>query len=354
MLKSPRLIAVTFPAEPLAADIELLLSTLATSAHWKAATTDYGIGMPTTATPIHLTEPSPASIDDAAIQSWLASRLDGTHAEWGTPTDQSVYVILYPQKTTIKNFSTQSCVGWTGYHGSTKLNDGTVVAYAVVAQCDPARYGLDSMRDFVSITAVHESLEAATDPQPDTNPAFAAVNAEDGSWNFFPGSEVVDLCKFNPNSTYRLTEGTFLVQRYWLNSLAAAGHDPCFPHLSKGAYFNSAPVLNDKVKLTYGGFPMLTRGVHIAVGESAVVELALFSDGKPEGPWSVSAMDREQRYGRPPTLSFAFDQASGSNGDRLHMTIKVLRADPNYGAEPFMITSTLGDQRNVWFGLVGR
>jgi hypothetical protein len=52
-------------------------------------------------------------------------------------------------------------------------------------------------------------------------------------------------------------------------------------------------------------------------------------------------------------LRFAFDHASGSNGDVLHVAIEVLRSDPSFDAEPFAIVSRLGTTTRTWLAIVG-
>ena len=47
------------------------------------------------------------------------------------------------------------------------------------------------------------------------------------------------------------------------------------------------------------------------------------------------------------------DKDSGSNGDVLKLTIKVLSADTQLKGEAFAIESSLDGQDNLWFGVVG-
>jgi hypothetical protein len=145
------------------------------------------------------------------------------------------------------------------------------------------------------------------------------------------------------------------VARVWSNAAAMAGADPCVPAPSGETYFNSAAILPDAVgwALPFQGAPtQLTKGVHIPVGGSANVDLHLFSQSPTAGPWSVSAQDLAALNGQTPQLQFTFDQTSGKAGDTIHMTVHVVSAGQG-NAELFAVTSTLGSQKEYWFGLVG-
>ena len=45
-------------------------------------------------------------------------------------------------------------------------------------------------------------------------------------------------------------------------------------------------------------------------------------------------------------------KGSGQNGEKLHLTIEVLKAN-TYKAESFLLLSTKGTKQNSWLGLVG-
>jgi hypothetical protein len=56
--------------------------------------------------------------------------------------------------------------------------------------------------------------------------------------------------------------------------------------------------------------------------------------------------------GQGTTMSFSFDKNSGVNGDKINMTINVLKQSP-YGVGIFFLVSSLGSQKSLWIGLVG-
>ena len=112
-------------------------------------------------------------------------------------------------------------------------------------------------------------------------------------------------------------------------------------------YFNSAPVLNDTVGFTWLGQAGQTKGVRIPVGQSKAIELDLYSEAA-TSTWNLQATDLQTG-----TLRFAFSQPSGSNGDKVTLTITVLSQNARYGGEPFAIISSKASVKHYWFGFVG-
>jgi hypothetical protein len=160
--------------------------------------------------------------------------------------------------------------------------------------------------------------------------------------------ELGDMCALVSDAFYTPADFPYVVQRIWSNQAALAGHDPCQPTPAGQVYFNSAPVLADDVTCYYGPDKLTTKGVKIPVGQTKTVEVDLFSDGPTAGPWKVTAVDLSMGH-----LDLSLDKSGGQNGDKLNLTVHVKSKDPNYGAELFMLRSTLGTQRVFWVGIVG-
>lgn len=67
----------------------------------------------------------------------------------------------------------------------------------------------------------------------------------------------------------------------------------------------------------------------------------------------MKVIDDATLHGSPANLQFTWDQTIGENGQKLHLTIKVLTAGQS-NAEGFWILSELnGQPTRVWLGLVG-
>jgi hypothetical protein len=331
--------------------------------YWAAAVGEYGVGPATSAAPVILSEMAPATIDDTGIQAWLANELapsDGGPDGGSTlpqPDANTVYVIFYPASTTITLQNQQSCTSFGGYHSDAIVQTAqgmTDVPYAVIPRCTnfPPLTGVDA----ITGTTSHEMAEAATDPLPmSMTPAYAQVDDAHLYWmRLLGGGEVGDMCAQFPGAFTTFSELPYAVQRIWSNAAAKAGHDPCQPPLPGEVYFNSPPNLPDMITvMTFGGM-FTERGVHIPVGQSKTIQLDLYSDAATSGPWTVSVKDAASTLGMSttPLLDLKLDKTSGVNGEKLNLTITVKTAG-KHNTESFIIESRLGNQVNLWFGLVG-
>ncbi len=222
------------------------------------------------------------------------------------------------------------------------------VAYAVVPQCK----NFDNIKGIDAVTAPesHELIEAVTDPYPMDDPAYVEPDDAHIYWDLaLGGGEVGDMCAQFPGVFTKFAGLNHTVQRTWSNKAALAGTDPCVPELPGEVYFNTVPVLNDNV--TFPGIGTM-RGVNIAVGATKTIELDLFSQGDTGAPWNVTVQDYAQLMGQQPSMTFSLDNTTGQNGQKLHLTITVL-SKAQYGVGIFMITSSLGQVRSEWLGLVG-
>jgi hypothetical protein len=53
-------------------------------------------------------------------------------------------------------------------------------------------------------------------------------------------------------------------------------------------------------------------------------------------------------------LDFAWDRATGNNGDTLHLTVTVNSVGDTYGGQAFLLESTLDSETNYWLGYVAQ
>ena len=167
---------------------------------------------------------APDAITDAQIVDILFSGLaDGTLPKPAAGNLGDVLYMFWFSHTVITAGSQKSCVDFGGYHNSARRN-GVEVVYAVVAECD----GLDTR-----IVASHELIEAATDPMPSNHPGYQLTD-ETSPWLAL-GEEVGDLCE-RSDATGTWNDGSNAAQRIWSNTAAAAGQDPCIPHIGTPPY----------------------------------------------------------------------------------------------------------------------
>lgn len=351
VLASPKLVPVFFAGDDAAFTAQLadFDSRIGASAYFAAAVGEYGVGPATALAPVQLTETAPPTIDDTAIQAWLQLKLDSNDPAWPTHDGNTLYILHYPAATTITLQGQSSCTGFGGYHNETQLDaahGSADVAYAVIPRC--ATFGSLTGIDAVTGAESHEIAEGATDPYPDTNPAYATVNDAHIYWErVLGGGEVGDLCAQFDGSFTKFSGLAYTVQRIWSNKQAKAGHDPCQPELPGEVYFNASPVMTDDLAVNIDGVSSTVKGVELALGQSKTIEVELFSDGPTTGPWTVTAENLPMAQ----NLGFSINRSTGQNGDKLMLTITLKVASKRN--IPFIVRSTLGAEDHLWLGIVG-
>jgi hypothetical protein len=374
VLATPRVHLVLYPNNADQTTLQTFAQRVATSTYWTATTSEYGIGALSYAgTTVLSGQTAPAMITSGQIQTWMAQQI-GSGA-FGPPDPQAIYTVVYPAGTLIQQPNpvspvfgpVGSCTNFGGYHDNvavTPADGGTAInfAYAVLATCSASV-------DDLTATMSHEWVEASTDPQdtatgvftltPAPNSAYFSVDSDHVVWDVLGiGGEAGDLCKpEGPSAYYTPPDVGNAVQRTWSNQLAAASHDPCAPDLAGQPFFDSAPVLDETVTFTSTlTGKITTKGVTIPMGQSRTIEVDLFSDAATSGPWTVTAEDLLAKlygsYGILKSLTFAWDRAQGTNGEKLHLTITVTGGSILGGAHAFVISSTLGNRTYAWPGLV--
>jgi hypothetical protein len=205
-------------------------------------------------------------------------------------------------------------------------------------------------------------MEAATDPFPESNPAYDDTDFAGSGWNVNAGGpEIGDLCKLETNAFYEPAGLGYLVQRMWSDQAASGGHEPCVPEVpGTGPYFTAFPDLEGvEVYPDY-----YVSGVAVQPGTSRTIDIHLVSDAPTSGAWTVSATEQGSPQAPPDPdhlLSFAWDQTQGRNGDVVHLTI-TRKATPvttyTHGL-PLVISSTLatsdgGSVTNSFWTIVGQ
>lgn len=285
VLKTPKLVAVFFQNDD-ATSISTygqFYTDLGGSAWW-GALAEYGIGAPTVVK-ITLPVTAPTALDDTANEQGSNTQLETylleqiTSGALPATDDNTEYVLNFPSGTSITQDGSTACTpgSFDGYHSDMTDDSNHLIAYAVVPRC-PAQGGLDVAQTLTS-TASHEVIEAATDPWPDYEPGWAQ---DDNSHLFWDeandGSEIGDMCENDPEAYYQFSDLPFVVQRFWSNAAATAGHDPCVPALPGETFFAAVPEPPTTVAFPYYGNTVQVDAVNIAVGSSATVLLNLYSD----------------------------------------------------------------------------
>jgi hypothetical protein len=349
VMAAPRVVPVFFPGTGYRDALVAFSQKIAGSTYWKETTGEYGVGPLTAGAPIDLATPAPRATSNEEIQAFLATQF-GENAPLGVADPNAIYALYYPASTRIDLQGAQSCREFGAYHLSTLVN-GIAIKYAVMPECGGAGGPFGPLENLTIATA-HELIEASTDPEPFDAPAYATTSEDHVIWQLVPGSEVTDMCNFNTDAFFAPAEIGFTVARSWSNVAARASHDPCVP-APEGAYFNSVPVFNDRVPLRYQGLPSgAPLGLVAPLGKTVTFDLALFSDGPTGTDWDVAVYDASEFQGGPASVQFSLDRASGSNGDRIHVTATRLRKGTDLNGSELVVVSTLGDKTRFWFGFL--
>jgi hypothetical protein len=341
VLTTPTLISVTYTGDTLRDALDTFTAAIPSSSYW-GVLAEYGVQAARPSTSVHWGTPAPSSIDDSDLQHDLPLELEAN--EFGPVPNQAIYLLYMPDGVQVSNHGQLGCRDFGAYHSSVSLPNGSLVSYAVIPRCNVPPL---SEQDSTTAAASHEIAEATTDPYfENRHGAWGAIDPADIGWSVYPGTEIADLCLISNDTLFTPSDLPFVVQRIWSNQAAAGGSDPCVPSDSTTPYFNSVPTLTETVSINLGGGAFAAKGLSIPVGSQKTVTLSLFSAAATM-PWTLSA---QSLSGGSP-LQITFSQASGSNGDKIDMTVMVPQASNYLGIpnlEPFVITSTLGKIVQAW------
>lgn len=320
VLANARFVPIVFEAEDRTKDIGAFMKVAGTSSWWTIAA-QYGVGPATASDPIVVAETPAAQITDQQVRTWLADKLDGTHADFGAPDTNAIYVVYYPASTTIYESTLgPSCVMFGGYHSETNIG-GKKIVYSVIARCP---------NDVVTSITSHELFEAATDPYISTATAWEGV--DDPSETPYGGfyAELGDLCEGAGNVTP--SDIGYPVQRMWSNAASAGAHDPCQP--ASEPYFRTATT---------------TPQVSLAPGATTTVDLVAFSDQPTSGPWTIKITSSWGQLAD--RLDLVLCRSSVQNGE--HVPLVISRDSAATNESTVQIESILGNVTTSWQLAVG-
>lgn len=346
VLTAPVVIPVFFSGDGLETDLETFLGQLAASPYWSALSSEYGVGPLTIGASIVLDDvpPGTASIDDVA--AFIAAKLEagdagdaGDAGAWPAPTPNTVYFMYYPASTTLTLGASVGCTGFAGYHSNWHTSTNETYVFAAQARC-PTLQTLD----VATQNTTHELVEATTDA---LFTGYASIDQAHAVWSEDPGYELADLCEVEALSYQRMI-GNSLVARFWSNASAAQGHDPCAPPIA-AAYYNAVPVLPDTVSITLSSQAVATSGVAVPLHQSKTIAVQLFSDA-PTTDWMLQAQDLSSSGSE---LTFAWDDASGNNGDTRELTITRQANGANGGTEFVIYSQQSSSSWHAYFAVAG-
>jgi hypothetical protein len=345
VLAQPKVLPIMYASDAGGTDILAFLQELASTAYWGQTTSEYGVGPLTVLPPITITDPAPTTITDAALESSLANNTSGATPAWGAPDPSTIYLFVLPTGTIEQDTEGACCTDYDGYHYEVTVGSGpsrVALPYALSCSCP----GFDGPRvtdlQERTVDMSHELVEAATDPFPNSNPAYTQEDDDDIVWTLVTDGEVADMCEFNDDANVIPPGSTYMVQRSWSNAAAARLENPCVPAVTSTPYLNAFPQMG---RITYSNAygSVLTKGLLIPLGQSRTVNLSLFSASPVPQPWSVASFDYDAEIvGGPAGATLRQDATSGRGGQTIHLTVTPQTQDSYLQGEAFIIWSDYG------------
>jgi len=242
VLPSPRVQPIYFKGFPYRTDLEMFLARLASSTYWSTVTSEYGVGALTTLPGYATNVPVPASLTGETLPDLLTAALTEGAASLGPARADTVYALFFDPATTLVVMGLTLCQPGqpSAYHDEWPVG-GLVVPVAVVPTCAsfPGQPSLSGV-GVVTLALSHELVEAATDPFPNSRPAWSGIDRDHLLWSVaFSGAEVADLCENELPNLVTPGDIGYPVQRIWSNEGARAGTGPCVPTPAGEIYFNA-------------------------------------------------------------------------------------------------------------------
>lgn len=312
-LTEPQLVLITYADDPNVSTLEAHARWLVTSPWLDSVGPEYGINHGSVLATVHLPMNAPNAITDREIRTQLAAGI--TAGTYPTNADGSftniLYMIYFPSHTVVTESGAgagmQSCMSFGGYH-SQASSGGNNFAYAVIPAC-PSRESSLSAVESEELVVTHEVIEAATDPYPQSDPAFTFDLNSASPW-LLVGPEVGDLCALRVGPTSYVRYDTFVATRVWSNAVAIANNaDPCVPADPSVPYY-SVSVTPDTIQ-----FP--------SAGQTVTFDLTAWSTLQTT-PWRVVAQATGGTF--MPTTQLSVTRMN--NGDHATLTVSIPAGTP--------------------------
>jgi hypothetical protein len=337
VVASPKLIPVTFVGNTRRDAIRTFMTQfVADTDWWTAISSGWGVGTPSLGTAIELPDTvSGQTIDDTAQLKPMLQNLVSTGA-LPPPDANTIYTLFFPASTTISlpNYGS-SCQAFGAYHDSVSIpaNGTAQAAYAVIPDC-PTAPAADEPMTTTTQDVSHEIAEAVTDPQPQVKPGWYGFN---DAWFRTFGSpqgqgqgqgEVADVCqRYQPVTD---ASGNELV-RAWVDTAAAASHNPCQPSLP-GTIFYSLAVPTQTL-VSSDGYILVKKGT------TKTVDAVFFSDAKLPSDAQLTIGARAHGTLNPAIgtgITASLSLASAHNG--MHVTV-TLAVDASAASKDYAVTA---------------
>jgi hypothetical protein len=336
VLSAPVIVTVTWSVDTDAPTWNAFGDAIGPSPYWHAINSEYGVGASTSgpANHVSITTAPPSEFADSDLDALVTAHA-GT--DWPAPTANTIYAIYLPPGSPLyfggppDAGGQDACAqGVGGYHEETQ--DGKHSVYAIMPHCS----GFQTAD--IELSASHELNEAATDPHPDTNLAYAGFDQDHLAFEFFNQfqDELGDACEAFVEATDAVDFTPYTVQRQWSNKSASAGSHWCLPALNEPFYnttFLPTTTLDaisvDLSSLGVGASITPSKGIKVALNQSRTFAIGYFSDRATSGPFTLDvqglnspiAQDQNGNVINNGTATVTIDKTSGVNGDIANVTV---------------------------------
>jgi hypothetical protein len=324
---------------------------MAGSTYWPTVAKEYGVGDLTIMPSLATTVSSGAALTDTDIPGLLAQVFTSSGAALGSPSRDTIYLLLFPSTTTITAQGQVMCgdSAPSGYHTEFSLG-GVNVPGIVVPSCpnyagDATLTGVQALTPTIS----HEIVESATDPFTTTAPAYFDVDERHTIWSVaINGGEVADLCENETPDLATPDDIGYPVQRIWSNAAAKAGTGPCVPVPPGEVFFIAVPTLPNQVQVSYNGKQFSVPALNASVGAAASVQVSMRTERNVLQQWVVGALEFHSDNASVPPPS----GLTGQTGQTLQVSVV-----PNAGGSglfPLIIASASNNAVHFWVGAINR
>jgi hypothetical protein len=323
VLSAPRVVTVTWQADPNAATFEAFGDAIGASNYWNRTTSEYAIAPAVSGASNHVRiQTAPATkMTDTALDTFVADQVSAAPGNgWPANDANTIYILYLPETLELTSDGSNACNVEEGYHDETftSANDGVV--YAVIVE------GCHDTEDVVSFsteTASHELVESSTDPFIQEKLAWTGFDADHYAWETWTEKqdELADACQDNDDAYYTdVAPLPYALQRSWSNASAAAGHNPCVP-VPQIPNYSAVALGTTSITLTVNTKTVTTKGFMIPNGQTQTIHVGLYSDA-PTSDWTVSVVEGDG-FSTPSTAHLTFTQSAttGNNGDTIDVGI---------------------------------
>jgi hypothetical protein len=357
VLTSPKIVTVTWTADPNESALEDFGDKLGASAYWANVLGDYGVGPGTSGPANHVRVASapPDTIEVTDLETWFVQQVQDPASGWPAWDLQTSYVVYVPTATHLTSGGVDTCGVHASLHSEVPVGDHSLTYVFIDEACN----GSLSVLDGATSAASHEIIEDVTNPYPYSHKAFIGFDPAHLAWSLLEGQqddEIGDTCENLSDAVFTgPADLPYALQRMWSNSSATAGRSPCVPQ-SAEPYFNVTPLSQETVGILVGvaQTPATALGYEVPLGSSKTFSVAYYSDA-PTGLWNLAAVEGDGvNAPNSPHMTLAVAGGTGANGRQDQITVTVTSAPDGGNALLLtLISSAQGHTTHYFPVLIG-